>query len=108
MTDMATQEQLCARLRRIEGQIRGIAKMLEGDRTCEEVVTQLMAVRSAVDTVGALMLDHHLGRCTEGREPEAQIDALRNSMRLWWKFAPGASGFGGVDQPAPTVPGLGD
>ena len=41
-------EQLIARLRRIEGQVRGIARMLDDQRSCEEVVTQLMAVRSKI------------------------------------------------------------
>src|SRR5947209_1823426 len=54
MTD--SNEQLIARLRRIEGQVRGIARMLDGDRTCEDVVTQLMAVRASIDTVGAVVL----------------------------------------------------
>ena len=92
--DMAQQVQgLLARLRRIEGQIRGITKMLESDRACEDVVTQLMAVRSGVDTVGGLLLDTHLERCLSHQDGPEQIAALRESMRLWWRFAPGAAGF---------------
>ncbi len=93
MSESASPEQLSARLRRIEGQIRGITKMLESDRACEDVVTQLMAVRSGVDTVGALLLDTHIERCLSHSEGSDQIAALRESMRLWWRFAPGASGF---------------
>ena len=87
-------DQLRARLRRIEGQVRGIAKMLESDRACEDVVTQLMAVRSSLDTVGALVLDSHLGRCLGEDTPREQVDALREAMRLWWRFAPAAGGMG--------------
>ncbi len=87
-------EQLIARLRRIEGQIRGIARMLDGDRTCEDVVTQLMAVRSSIDTVGAVVLDAHLERCIAGRDAAEQVVALREAMRLWWRFAPAAGGVG--------------
>ena len=96
------------RLRRIEGQIRGIAKMLESDRPCEDVVTQLMAVRSGIDTVGALILDLHLGNCIGHAEPVERIDSLRDSMRMWWRFAPGAAGFavGGLEANAmETSPG---
>ena len=91
-TDATAQdhEKITARLRRIEGQIRGIARMLEEDRACEDVVTQLMAVRSSIDNVGAVVLDVHLGKCIEGTEPGSQVDALRDAMRLWWRFAPGA------------------
>ncbi len=93
MTDPASPEQVSARLRRIEGQIRGIARMLESDRACEDVVTQLMAVRSGIDTVGALVLDTHLERCFGDPEGPEQISRLRDSMKLWWRFAPGAAGF---------------
>ena len=87
-------DQLRARLRRIEGQVRGIAKMLESERSCEDVVTQLMAVRSSLDTVGALVLDSHLGQCLGDNTPNDQVDALRDAMRLWWRFAPAAGGMG--------------
>lgn len=85
---------LIARLHRIEGQVRGIARMLEEDRTCEDIVTQLMAVRSSIDTAGAAVLDAHLATCLSERNPEAQVAALRDAMRLWWKFAPAAGGAG--------------
>ena len=93
MAETASPEQLRARLSRIEGQIRGIAKMLESERPCEDVVTQLMAVRSGIDTVGALVLDLHLGSCLDCTEPDERISSLRDSMRMWWRFAPGAAGF---------------
>lgn len=93
MPDPNSPEQLRARLSRIEGQIRGIAKMLESDRPCEDVVTQLMAVRSGVDTVGALVLDLHLGKCIKHDDPADRMDSVRDSMRMWWRFAPGAAGF---------------
>src|SRR4030081_1447343 len=93
MGESASPEQLRARLSRIEGQIRGIAKMLETERPCEDVVTQLMAVRSGVDTVGALILDLHLGNCIGSAEAGGRMESLRDSMRMWWRFAPGAAGF---------------
>ncbi|KAB2653184.1 MAG: metal-sensitive transcriptional regulator [Verrucomicrobia bacterium] len=103
-------EQLIARLRRIEGQVRGIARMLDDQRSCEDVVTQLMAVRSSIDTVGAVVLDTHLAQCVSGRSADEQIEALRDAMRLWWRFAPAAGGVGadpgtvGAQSPLP-VPG---
>jgi DNA-binding FrmR family transcriptional regulator len=96
MTQQTGPDQLQARLSRIEGQIRGIARMLDSDRACEDVVTQLMAVRSGIDNVGALILDSHLGNCIGGADQteEEQIEALRESMRLWWRFAPASGGLG--------------
>src|SRR5262245_38113265 len=103
-----TNEQLVARLRRIEGQVRCIARMLDSDRTCEDVVTQLMAVRSRIDTVGAVVLDQHLDRCVSTGDAAAQVEALRDAMRLWWRFAPSAGGAGpepgtaGAQSPLPV------
>ena len=94
MADDPTYEQLRARLSRIEGQIRGIARMLESDRLCTEVVTQLMAIRSGIDNVGALVLDSHLRDCVSQGDTAEHVEALRSSMQLWWRFAPGATGFG--------------
>lgn len=97
MTEQPSTDQIQARLRRIEGQIRGIGKMLADDRACEDVVTQLMAVRSSIDTVGALILDEHLCQCVN--DIEDPVQQIRESMRLWWRFAPGGVG------PAPDVAG---
>jgi DNA-binding FrmR family transcriptional regulator len=53
----AETETLLTRLRRVEGQIRGIQRMLEEGRGCEDVLTQLAAARSALDQVGLLLMD---------------------------------------------------
>jgi DNA-binding FrmR family transcriptional regulator len=106
MTEQPSADQVQARLHRIEGQIRGIGKMLDDDRACEDVVTQLMAVRSSNDTVGALILDEHLCQCVDGSEDTVQ--QIRDSMRLWWRFAPAAGGTGtlaneiGAQSPIPA------
>ena len=47
--DETTKKSLTTRLRRIEGQVQGLQRMLENDRECEEVLTQIMAVRSSLD-----------------------------------------------------------
>ena len=52
-----------ARLRRIEGQVRGIAKMIEEDKYCIDVLTQISAVNSALQSVALGLLDEHLGHC---------------------------------------------
>lgn len=96
-------DQLQARLGRIEGQIRGIARMLESGRACEDVVTQLMAIRSGIDTVGGLVLDLHLAQCIEGETSQEQLESLRDSLKLWWRFAP-ASGLSHVEGEASPWP----
>lgn len=96
-------DQLQARLGRIEGQIRGIARMLESGRACEDVVTQLMAIRSGIDAVGGLVLDLHLAQCIEGDSTQEQLESLRDSLKLWWRFAP-ASGLSHVEGEASPWP----
>jgi DNA-binding FrmR family transcriptional regulator len=56
---------LLNRLRRIEGQVRGVARMIEEDRYCIDVLTQLQAVRAALSRVETEMLKGHLGHCIE-------------------------------------------
>lgn len=51
------------RLRRIEGQVRGIAKMIDEDKYCIDVLTQISAVNSALRSVALNLLDEHLGHC---------------------------------------------
>jgi len=54
------------RLRRIEGQVRGLARMVEGDRYCIDVVTQIGAVRAALRKVEEEVLRDHVGHCVAG------------------------------------------
>ena len=57
--------QLLNRLNRVEGQVRGISRMIEEDRYCIDVLTQLRAVRAALAKVETQMLNDHLGHCIE-------------------------------------------
>ena len=69
-----TREAIVKRLKRIEGQIRGLQKMVDGERDCEDIVTQLAAVRSAIDNVGALVLNNYINICApKGKAKESEI-----------------------------------
>jgi CsoR family transcriptional regulator, copper-sensing transcriptional repressor len=59
------QPKLLNRLNRIEGQVRGVARMIEDGRYCIDVLTQLQAVRAALARVETEMLKDHLGHCIE-------------------------------------------
>lgn len=56
---------LLNRLKRVEGQVRGVARMVEEDRYCVDVLTQLQAIRAALSRVESEMLKAHLGHCIE-------------------------------------------
>jgi DNA-binding FrmR family transcriptional regulator len=53
------------RMRRVEGQVRAIARMIDEDRYCIDILTQLAAVQSALDAVGLALLEHHLHGCVQ-------------------------------------------
>ncbi|HUH81499.1 MAG TPA: metal-sensitive transcriptional regulator [Solirubrobacteraceae bacterium] len=68
----ATKPQLQTRLRRIEGQVRGIERMVDEDRYCIDVLTQIAAVQAALDSVALGLIDGHARTCVAGAEPELQ------------------------------------
>lgn len=60
---MKYDKKLTNRLKRVEGQIRGLVKMMEEDQSCRDVVTQMSAVRSAVDKTIGLVVSENLQQC---------------------------------------------
>lgn len=80
-----SQEVLLKRLRRIEGQVHGIQKMIENGRDCESIIIQLAAIRSAVEGVGSLVLKNYMRFCFhQGAETEpAAIDSLARAIAIW-------------------------
>lgn len=62
----ATKDQLLNRLKRIEGQVRGIQAMVEEERYCIDVVTQISAIQAALDKVALGLLDDHARHCVVG------------------------------------------
>lgn len=71
----ATKDDLLARLKRIEGQIRGIEGMVIEDRYCIDVLTQISAARAALDRVALGLLDDHAHHCVMGAETAEERDA---------------------------------
>ena len=64
----ATKDQLQSRLRRIEGQVRGVQRMVAEDRYCIDVLTQVGAIQAALDKVALGLLDGHAHTCVVGAE----------------------------------------
>ncbi len=63
---VADREALVRRLHRIEGQVRGIERMLEEDRYCIDVITQIAAVNTALESLAFRILDDHVNHCVAG------------------------------------------
>jgi len=68
------------RLGRIEGQVRGLARMIEGDRYCIDVVTQISAVRAALRRVEQEVLRDHVGHCVEHAIASGDRDEQRRKV----------------------------
>ena len=73
------------RMARIEGQVRGIGGMVEDDRYCIDVLTQISAIRSALDKVALGLLDGHTRHCLAGghggpTDPDEQADELMQAV----------------------------
>ena len=82
----ASKNQLIRRLRRIEGQIGGIERMVESDRYCIDVLTQIAAVQAALDKVALGLLDDHAHHCvlgaTDAERPERTEELMAAVGRL--------------------------
>ena len=79
----ATKDDLQKRLARIEGQVRGVSKMVAEDRYCIDVLTQISAIQAALDKVALGLLDDHAHVCVMGAEEgrrEQRTDELMASV----------------------------
>jgi CsoR family transcriptional regulator, copper-sensing transcriptional repressor len=66
----STKEQLQKRLKRVEGQVRGVEKMVEDDRYCIDVLTQISAIQAALDKVALGLMDEHARHCVIDGPPD--------------------------------------
>jgi len=76
----ATKDQLVKRLKRVEGQVRGVERMVEDDRYCIDVLTQISAIQAALDKVALGLLDDHARHCVMGAAGEEQADKTDELM----------------------------
>jgi len=83
------QEELLSRLKKIEGQVRGVYRMIEDSRSCSDIVIQLAAIRAAVNRVGITVLTCHVSDTIESniREGKDVKDSLTEIMSVFKKFS---------------------
>ncbi|MBP7175183.1 MAG: metal-sensitive transcriptional regulator [Thermoclostridium sp.] len=83
-------ESLLKRLKRIEGQVRGIQKMIQEDKDCIEILTQVAAIRSAIIKTGGLILENQTMACIEKtvscEDKEKAMTELSENMKGLLKF----------------------
>ena len=80
-----SREAIVKRLKRIEGQVRGLQKMVADKRECESIVTQLAAERSAIDGVGALVLNNYIKICApKGSKSDPSVyESMVRVVGVW-------------------------
>src|SRR6266700_24739 len=80
--DPAQVKRVRDRLRRAEGQVRGVQRMLDESRSCEEIVTQLLAARSALDQVIRQVLSEQVTECVSTLPPQQAQAAVSRAVAL--------------------------
>jgi DNA-binding FrmR family transcriptional regulator len=76
----ASKDQLLKRLRRIEGQVRGVQNMVDEDRYCIDVLTQISAIQAALDKVALGLMDEHARHCVIDGPAELKDDRTQELM----------------------------
>jgi CsoR family transcriptional regulator, copper-sensing transcriptional repressor len=71
---------LISRLNRVEGQIRGVKKMIENDTYCDDVLNQIAAIQSALNSVGKILLEGHLRSCVVERLQEGDVEVINELL----------------------------
>jgi CsoR family transcriptional regulator, copper-sensing transcriptional repressor len=88
---VADKERLVKRLHRIEGQVRGIERMVEDDRYCIDVITQISAVTTALESVAFQILDEHVNHCVAGAlasgDPDEAATKSKELLEAVHRFA---------------------
>ncbi len=76
----ASKDQLLKRLRRLEGQVRGVERMVDEDRYCIDILTQVSAIQAALDKVALGVLDDHARHCVAGGAAKGTPEELSDEL----------------------------
>lgn len=83
-------EALIKRLKRIEGQVKGVQKMVEEERYCVDILVQVSAIRSAINKVGSIILENHIKGCVtdslKNDDTEVTEETIKELMDTISKF----------------------
>lgn len=86
-----TRENLCKRLKRVEGQVKGIHRMVEEGKNCQEILTQIAAARAALKMVGQVVLKHRAAQCfektTAAANNQEKLDELEKLIAVITRFS---------------------
>jgi len=87
IADLTTsQKKIINRLKRLEGQIRGLQTMIETEKDCESILTQVMAAKSALDQVGLHIIRFAMHECIVGNDDLSQDKMVDEVLRVFLKY----------------------
>lgn len=89
MKELGEQElnkNIMIRLKRIEGQVRGLQHMLEDEKCCSDVLTQIAAIRAAINKVGVLIFEGHFRNCLQGAWQAESDESLNDLVGVLNRF----------------------
>lgn len=87
ITDEAERTRILNRLRRLEGQIRGLQTMIETGKECDAVLTQVMAAKSALNQVGLHIIGHSMKRCLIDDTAETRDEVIDQAIATFLKYS---------------------
>ncbi len=86
-----SKEDIIKRFKRIEGQVKGISRMIEEDKCCMDILTQIAAVRAAINKAGSIMLEQHSMTCIEDAvasdDREKAVEDLTKAIQSFIRFS---------------------
>jgi len=87
IADEAERTRIINRLRRLEGQIRGLQTMIESGKECDAVLTQVMAAKSALNQVGLHIIGHSMKRCLIDDTAETRDEVIDQAIATFLKYS---------------------
>lgn len=88
ITDEGERKKIINRLRRLEGQIRGLQTMIEADQECNDILTQVMAAKSALNQVGLHVVGHAMKHCMISDDPVvSRDDVIDEAIKVFLKYS---------------------
>lgn len=84
--DTQHKENIIKHLKRIEGQVRGLQKMVDIDTYCIDIITQTSAVKQSLSSVEDLLLENHLGHCVHHQMSSGQVDKAKAEVLKVYKL----------------------
>lgn len=84
--DEAERKNIVNRLKRLEGQVRGLQAMIESGKPCDDVLTQVMAAKSALNQVGLRIISHSMKGCFAADETRTREELVDEALELFLKY----------------------